>query len=356
MKIKKVLFLLYITSLAPFAYTAQSSHAKKNQHAVKKQEANLPTFEFIKAQSVESMVHAPEIKFSSDNNIQSVSMFMPTIQFTSDGISTFFNHSFNKKEYGTDFLPHNFTHMVQFLRYAYNTNQPLEFSEGVMRLFNQKLKSSSYVSAPAIERFLMQATPLLEYKFAQKPCNLWHEFKSTLWTTFKKNFTFLQRHPDGFFEELSKQLERQVETAVTSPDRARATLVRFCTASLDKSIWCAQDQEETWHCFKKIGGLIQNLHTKKIVPDELDVNDMYWSLVERYCFFLELSGSQLSLNTCNLIKEDLATHGAPWLLHKEQEAHTQTKSERLITALLEAEARIRLNQKEFGAKPIANQA
>lgn len=355
MKIKTVLFLLYATSLGHFHDTRaslQTPHKTKKRHgfSAPKQHVTLPesvpTFEFI--QPSHPSVIPPELNFNTEKGIQSVSLFLPTVQFTADGVSTFFNQTFNREEYGTEFLPHSFSHMVQFLRYAYNTHQPLEFSEGVIRLFNQKLKSSVYVSAPAFERFLTQAPSIMEHQFAQKPYDLWHEFKSTLWSTFKKNFTFLQRHPDGFFEELSKHLERQVEKSVITPERARATFTRFCLSGLDKVIWCPQDQEETWYCFKKLGNLIQALHAKKIVPDELDMNDMYWSLVERYCFFLQLSGPQLSLKTCALIKEDLANQAVPWLLHKEQEAHIPTKTERLVTALLKTEARIRLNPKEFG--------
>lgn len=363
MKIKTVLFLLYATSLAPFfaslsleAYKKQGtvfSNTKKNKEPILTQ---VPTFEFIKPQSPETITQVPELHFDVEKSITSVSLIPPTVVFSTKGISDFFSQTFNRTEYGTDFLPHNLSHMIQFLRYAASTNQPLEFSEGVVRLFNQKIKSSSYISAPALERFLTQVTPVIEFQFAQKPYNIWQEFKSTLWTTFKKNFTFLQRHPDGFFEELSKQLERQVEANVISPERARSTLVRFCCASLDKTIWCAQDQEESWHCFKKLGSLIHTLHTKKIVPDELDVNDMYWSLIERYCFFLQLSGSQLSLKTCELMKQDLTAESIPWLRHKEQEVHTQTKTERLATAALETEARIRLNRREFGDKATPVQA
>ena len=125
-----------------------------------------------------------------------------------------------------------------------------------------------------------------------------------------------------------------------TPERVRATCMRFLSCTTDKIIWSPSDQAETWRSFKKIGDNFHALHLKKVIPDELDANELYWSLIERYCHFLKLTGTRLSLDTCKIIKQDLADRTIPWLLQKEQESVLETKMDRLTVAVLETEAKI----------------
>ena len=269
-----------------------------------------------------------------------MNLFVRKIDFTRDGIALFLNHTFNNKTYGSEFLPYSMTHLIQFLDFSHATNQSPEFMEGAFRLFTQKMKSSPCVTAPAVERFLTQAHPYLEKHIAAQQFSVWQEFKHTLSESFRTKFSSAKQDPLGFFEHLSKHLASQVSIHITVPTRVRATVLRFLVSSSDKLIWCPSDQLATWNSFKKIGDYFYALHTKNVIPDELDANELSWSLVERYCYFLKLAGTQLSLETCASIKKDLTETAIPWLDTKEQEAMLETKRERLTLALMETEARI----------------
>lgn len=275
-----------------------------------------------------------------------MNLFVRKIDFSREGISLFLNQSFNNKTYSTEFLPYSMTHLVQFLDFAHSTQQSPEFMEGAFRLFTQKLKASPCVTAPALDRFLTQAHPYLEKHLAEKPFSLWQEFKHTLSEGFRTKFGAAKNDPLGFFEHLSKDMASQVSTYITIPTRVRTTVFRFLVCNADKLIWCPTDQVETWHLFKKIGDKCYNLHTKKVIPDELDANELSWTLIERYCHFLKLAGTQLTLETCSAIKKDLSENPIVWLDTKEQETLLQTKRERLTLALMETEARI--HAKEHG--------
>lgn len=280
----------------------------------------------------------------NEDEEKKLNLFFNRIDFTHKGISSFFAHTFNRREYGTDFLPHNFTHLAQFMEYSQQANQPPEFTEGVLRLFNQKLKMSSYVSAPAFERLLMQTAPYFEYQIAQKDTPLWQTLKGHITQSFKNKFSLLQQQPLTFFEDLSKNLETTITTQNTTPERVRFTLLRLLTSTCDKVVWSPVDQTQTWASFKAIGSSFERLHQKKVIPDELDANDLYWSLVERYAYFMELVGSQLSLETCEKIKQDLRERKIAWLETPEQEAGLQTKLERLAQVIMETETKIRANK------------
>lgn len=284
---------------------------------------------------------APKILTEED---QKLSMMISRIEFTHEGISSFFNNSFNRKEYGQDFLPHSFTHFIQFLSYAQAAQQSQEFYDGVLRLFNQKLKASSFVNATALEKMLAQSTPYFEHIFPHEQRSLWKEIKKSLWQNFRNKFAFLTKDPMGFFEDVSDEIITKVKIHATTPDRLRSMIVRFMGTALDKTVWSPYDKEHTWTSFKTIGQQIATLHEKNILTDEYDLNDLYWSLIERYCMFLELTGSALPLDMCEHMKADLANNSIEWLKLAEQEEGLQTKHERLAQAILETEVKIRIRE------------
>ena len=269
-----------------------------------------------------------------------VNLFVSRIDFTRDGVSLFLNQTFNNRGYGAEYLPYSLSHLTQFLEFAHTNNQTPEFIEGALRLFNQKIKSAPFLAAPAVERFLNCASPHLQEHLAVTPFSLWQESKQLLSQAFREKFSFAQTDPLGFFEYVSKNLAYEVQTNMITPERVRATCMRFLSCTTDKIIWSPSDQAETWRSFKKIGDSFHELHLKKVIPDELDANELYWGLVERYCYFLKLTGTRLSLDTCKTIKQDLSDGSIPWLMQKEQESVLETKMERLTVAVLETEAKI----------------
>src|SRR3989338_6939792 len=58
------------------------------------------------------------IKQQHDADYKKLNLLFTRIEFTQEGITSFFHHTLNRREYGTDLLPHNFTHFVQFMAYA----------------------------------------------------------------------------------------------------------------------------------------------------------------------------------------------------------------------------------------------
>ncbi len=275
-----------------------------------------------------------------------INLFVTKIDFSRDGVSLFLNHTFNNKEYGSEFLPYSMTHLVQFLEFAHVHQQSPEFIEGALRLFIQKYKGAPFVTAPALERFLEKASPYFEQHLATTQYSMWQSFKQTLSQTFREKFLLAKQDPLGFFEYVSKDLAAQVTNQITTPTRVRATLLRLLTHTTDKVIWSPSDQEYTWQSFKKLGEAFHILHTKQVIPDELDANELYWGLVERYCYFLKLAGTQLNLETCKVIKKDLMENSPIWLRHKEQETVLETKMERLMVTIMETEAK--LHAKDHG--------
>lgn len=329
--------------LQPQEQTSVHKERRTGKKRIQKQEEQLPSFTVLepKGPAVPQPAAAPSF-FANPlpQEKKRVNLFVTKIDFSREGVSLFLNQTFNNRDYGTEFLPYSLSHLAQFLDFAHDNKQAPEFIEGTLRLFNQKVKSAPFIAAPALERFLEKASPRFTQHLAAEPFSFLQESKIFLSQAFREKISFAQNDPLGFFEYVSKNLAREVDIRITTPERVRATCMRFLTCTTDKIIWAPSDQTQTWHSFKKLGTTFESLHQAKVIPDELDVNELYWSLVERYCYFLKLTGTRLSLETCSTIKQDLADRSISWLLHKEQESVLETKMERLMMAVLETEAKI----------------
>jgi hypothetical protein len=72
-----------------------------------------------------------------------------------------------------------------------------------------------------------------------------------------------------------------------------------------------------------------------------DLDDLFKSLLERFCHFLDLAGSDLSMDVINSIKQDIVAGKLLFLELEEQEDFIETKAERLQRALLLTEAKVR---------------
>src|SRR5207245_1507919 len=72
--------------------------------------------------------------------------FCAPIQFTRQGMHYFLQTIFNDPQYVHDFLPYSMTHLIQFLEHGKATEQNSVYMEQALRLFGNKLKSTSYIS------------------------------------------------------------------------------------------------------------------------------------------------------------------------------------------------------------------
>lgn len=327
--------------------TSRKKARKRARRLAKRKEAATPVLDKQEAETASNLkqVCEPQVfHFTHQPTEQdkSLCLFLDRIDFTHDGIASFFAQIFNRREYGTDFLPHNFGHFIQFLQYGKQMEQPTEFFDGVVRLFNTKLKASNCVNSAAFETMLIKSTPYLAEQFPKDTVPFWKKIKKLLWTNFKNQFSFLKKDPMGFFEDISEQIIKKVKIDITNPDKFRNTIVRFLNAGVDKLAWCPEDQLATWDSFKTIGNQITTLYEQGIINDSFDLNELYWGLVERYCYFLELAGSSLTIETCQKMKQDLASGRLKWLQTEEQEEGLETKTERLVLAFMETEAKARI--------------
>lgn len=256
------------------------------------------------------------------------------------GIGDFLKDTFNAPAYAEDFLPNNFFHMVELLHHGNQTGKDNVYVKAVIRLFANKMKASTYINAYAFSDLLAQLPSLLERHFVIKSENVLSSLKDIIYElqyqSFKSQFPEFKSNPETFLSNLAQQIEDAAEL--------RKLMNLFLEVCLNKLIWSPQDQLETWHATKMIADQLTSLYQRTIIADLEDLNGLCITLLERYCFFLDVAGSQIDISTYEKIKDDITCCRTPLLDLAEQEDALETKSQRLTRCLISLEAKARARE------------
>ncbi len=81
-----------------------------------------------------------------------------------------------------------------------------------------------------------------------------------------------------------------------------------------------------------------------MIADQDDLNSLYLSLMERYCFFLDLTENQLSSSFYQKIKDDIVHNKPAFLDLPEQEQYMETKNQRMMRVVFEGEVKARARE------------
>jgi hypothetical protein len=271
------------------------------------------------------------------------------VNTSAEGFSNFLRYSYNQPEYAQDFLPNNFFHVAQFLEHGKTTKQTRAYSQSVLRLFANKLKGSSYVNALALSDLLDQMPQLLEHHFLVQRKGaelhfLQEKINQLLYARFLDKFAEFKSSPTAFFNDLSQEIVEALSASTMdmgdiSIEELRKTMLVFCEVALGKLIWSPEDQIDTWKSVKKISQQLTALMDCNILADADDLNDLFVTLIERYCFFIDIAGDALSLDFYKNLKDDMQTSTLLLFELAEQEEFIERKAQRLTRAIDTAKKR-----------------
>lgn len=266
-----------------------------------------------------------------------LSLFCSPISFNESGFRCYIKHRYNRPEY-THFFSLCFDDIINFLDHGIIETR--EYADRTLKLFHKKIKQTSYIHPQAFNNFLKQLPQLIKKYIKQDSFN----------TKIEKSITkFFYSYNNTQTTPLSAQLTKLVTQEYSkyeqsiSTNELRATLMRFLELAISKLIWNAQDQLETWDSMKELAYYIEQLGKEHIIYQE-DLDDLYWSLIARFCYFIELSGAQLSLETYKAIQKDMDS--LYFLFTEEQEDYIETKNSYLKRSL--KEGAIKAHAHSFG--------
>lgn len=283
---------------------------------------------------------------SGDDAQEELAKFYEPVVMTSEGINNFFKKMYNHPIYA-GFLPNDFSHLKHFLTHGNSTKQTRTYAQSVMRLFGNKLKACSYVNATAFNELLEQLPSLLEPHFTITRTYAFDELKkrinNVLYAQFFDKFVSFKHDPQHFFEDLSLVILDEFHTqsndiGVISVEELRKTTLVFLEIGLSKLLWKPEDKVDTWKNVKSIAENLALLFENSILIDPDDLNDLFVSLTERYCYFLDIAATDMPLTFYQAVTHDIMSTNPLLLELTEPEDNIEPKAQRLLGSLARAEA------------------
>lgn len=274
---------------------------------------------------------------------ETLNSFLRPVIMTQPGIANFFTSIFNHPTYGTFCLPATFRHVDNFLEHTPNVKQQEAFVASVVDLFHARLKESLWVNPYALARLFDSIAVNTQHLFKKAERRSHHDaIKKELYESLLTKFNDLKNDPEQFIEHLTTKV-----LAITDDSKQQArvelqyAISRFIESALDKLVWDPREQQACWECCKMLAAKLDELEQLHIIPDEVTLNHCFWSLIYRFSYFIETAGDLLSVQTFQIIRQDIAIGQTPLLALGEQEEHILTKAQRLNQALLAGEVKIR---------------
>lgn len=248
--------------------------------------------------------------------------------FTHD-VGYFLKNIFNAPAYAQNFLPQNFFHLMELLEFCNAANKDPIHVKSILRLFTNKMKATAYIHPSALGRLLETLPATLEPYFIIPTDRMVISLKDLIYSlqyqTLQTNFPEFKTNPEIFLESLSEQIENAVEL--------RKLIFVFLEIALNKLVWNIEDQEQTWYQAKSLAEQLGILYKSTIISDIEDLNSLCITIIERYCYLLELLYANISTDTLEKIKNDVVSGGTLLLDLEESEDVLETKSQRLASCI-----------------------
>lgn len=263
--------------------------------------------------------------------------FMKPINFSKEGITHYFKYTYNHEKY-TEYLPYNFSHMIQFLDFGQEHSQSETYAKSIIKLFLQKIKGcecvSSYSLISSMPKLADSLAPYLQKKEATFLGELQRSLKARFSNIFSTYYSYFKKNPDAFLEALSEQIAKKTNEVQTQQhvdiEHIKKDILRFLETCISKLIWSAQDGYEAWIAINELAIESEHFLHKKLLSDIDAFDDICWSLIHRFCYFLDLAGEEISQDAFIQIINDIHNEQLILLRVEEQEDVMTSKKDFLL--------------------------
>lgn len=290
--------------------------------------------------SQSELIQEPSPVSLSRQEVDLITFFCKPIIFTPGGISYYFKYVYNHPEY-PNYLSYSFSHMIEFLEYGIRSGQSEVFAASVIKMFMQKIKAAPYVEAEAFAQFVPRFANCMKPYIEKKEANFIREMqivlKEKLSTVFNKYFSYFQQSPDSFMASLAEQIAKQTNQSVTKQhievEQLKKDVLRFLETSAGKLVWTAKDDLQIWQTCNRLAHECKVCLDGKVLCNQDALDDVCWSLIHRFCYFVELSSGSLSKDFYARVIHDLQTKPLMLVALDEQEDLMTSKKSYLISRM-----------------------
>jgi len=264
-------------------------------------------------------------------------------------------NAYNNPTYA-DVLSQDSTDIVQFLELSNELNLSIDTVYIGVRLFYNKIKSCELVDDTVVNPVLAAFSQFLAKFYSVQEADIEKNnldfikknIENVILSRFISNMNQFQSSPDNFITNLAAEITNSLKQEFEKhekksmkkemQERLRHVTIRFVDTALAKTMWNPKSPEGIWRSFIDTANRLQVLGAHDIINHMDDLDDLLWSLVHRFCFFLDFAGSTLPLTFYDEIEQDLINKVVFFLEMKEQDEGITSKKEMLAESLIRAKA------------------
>lgn len=282
----------------------------------------------------------------SGNQFTPPDFFFHPLEYSRSSYKFFLTNVYNHRNYPQHFLALNFIHIVSGINLAPETDQPRRYIRELFSLFDPKMLNI-YINPYAFSE-LINHIPSAMAPF----CNITKEkndrinaIKECIGSCLVDNYTKLKNNPDATLTELARTILK-----LTSIDDHEDISIRelqhayhyFLARGISNLVWSPTDQVETWKLVKVIACQLEKC-TEYYMLDEEMLDDLFWVLLQRYAYFIDLCAPDLEQTFFDSVYHDLKTEKAALWMIEERAEFITTKLDYLRTVLMEAEIKSKMS-------------
>lgn len=265
---------------------------------------------------------------------------------------TAIQHELRNPAYTREILPNDFSYMSQLLKFGTANNQPPIYLRSVTKSFTNLLKRCQYANATAFSELLQDLSIHLLPYFSLPSSRAYisdtalydaafvDRFTSTinnlLYSKFSIEYESFRQDPHAFLRTMSTNIVTIAQEEMMQ-EQLRQSIIRFCEIALSKLIWNPTECEATWFTTKRIAEQLAQLLEYNIIDDTNDLEDLYLTLLNRYCYFIEITATDMPSSFFAAIRNDLKSNDIVLFALAEQDSIIEPKLAYMQRTLIEAE-------------------
>lgn len=261
-------------------------------------------------------------------------------------------HQMKSPAYTREILPNDFSHLSQLLTVGSVNDQSPMYLRSVIKYFTNMLKRSSYVNSIAFSHLLEELPAQLLPYFTLPASRMYitdpalydaafaDRFKIStngiLYSKFSTEYESFRQDPASFLQTLSTDITTIAQEEIVQ-EQIRQSLIRFFEVALSKLIWDPSTHEATWITTKKISEQLARLLECNILDDTNDLEDLHTTLLNRYCYFIDITATDMPSSFFTAIKNDIKMNDLVLFALAEQDGIFESKLAYMQRTLIEAE-------------------
>ena len=266
--------------------------------------------------------------------------FHTPLEYSHSSFKFFLTNIYNHRSYPQHFLALNPLHIISGIALAPKYDQPRRYMKEMLTLFDPKMLNI-FINPYAFSHMLASLPPLVApfCNVTQEKKQIIESIKQRIGSCLVDEYSNLKRNPEATLNRLSHDVY-----ALTSQHEDHDIAIRelqhafhyFLARGLSNLVWSPAEQQETWTLVKTIGCQLEKCVEYYMIDEEF-LDDLFWVLLKRFAYFIDMCASDLTQPFFDAVYHDLKAEKAALWLCDERKEYITPKLAYLQNVLMEAE-------------------